>query len=136
MLEVLEGFLFPTIDWKVSGVSGADGPITAGQYKLEAAGPLTIHGVSQPLKIPITMDVAANGNVDVRAEFSVSLEAFGIERPSLVFVPIADEVPIRVHMNFRAGVDLFAKTESPPPAEEAEAAPTGTETGGDEGATP
>lgn len=131
MLETLEGFLFPTITWKVQGVSGAEGAIAAGQYKLQAEGPLTVHGVTQNLKVPITMAVAANGNVDVRAEFSISLESFGIDRPTLVFVPIADDVPIRVHMNFRAGMDLFPKTTEASPSETAgpDTAPKGGEEG-------
>jgi len=132
MLETLEGFLFPTIDWKVKGVTGAQGPMAAGQYKLEAEGPLTVHGITQNLKTPITMDVAANGNVDVRAEFSISLESFGIDRPTLVFVPIADNVPIRVHMNFRAGMGLFPQAAEPVPAEEAgDGGAAGTENAAD-----
>jgi len=126
MLEVLEAIIFPTITWKATAIGVTATPVTAGKHEIRVKGPLTVHGQTHDLEIPVTLDIAENGLVTVDAVFSISLESFEIERPSLVFVRIADEVPIKVHMVFPAGPELLA----PPvvtPAEEAPAEGSPTE---------
>jgi polyisoprenoid-binding protein YceI len=118
MMEVLEGIIFPNITWKGVATGVAATPITAGKHEIRVKGPLTVHGVTQEVEIPVMMEVAENGLITVQAKFSISLESYEIERPSLVFVKIADEVPINVKMVFPAGPELLA----PPVAEPAPAA--------------
>jgi len=108
MMEVLEGIIFPEITWKAAAVGVPSAPFSAGTHKLDLEGTLTVHGVSQKVQIPVQMEVASNGLVDVTSVFSISLESFEIERPSLVFVKIADEVPITVRMVFPVGPELLA----------------------------
>jgi len=124
MMEVLEGIVFPEITWKAKASGGASGPFTVGTHELKVKGPITVHGVTKELEIPIRMKVEENGLVDVTSKFSISLEDFEIERPSLVLVKIADEVPIKVRMVFPAGPKLLA----PPAPAPAEAAPAESET--------
>ena len=129
MMEVLEGLIFPHITWKVRKVDGLAGPIQAGSYKGFASGPLTVHGVTKTLDAPIEMKITESGEVTVKSSFSISLEEFDIERPTLVFVPIADDLPIKVTVVFPGGAGIFPPD---PPAEvapeadsaEAETAPT------------
>ncbi len=123
MMDTLEGLVFPIIDWKVEGLSGVSGPWKPGTIEARAKGPLTVHGTTQELETPVTVDVAENGLIDVKARFQVKLEDFGIERPTLVFVPIANVVPIQVQIVFPVGTELFA----PPPAAAQEAAAEGAE---------
>jgi len=125
MMEVLEGLVFPHITWKVRKLDGATGPIKPGQYKAFGSGPLTVHGVTKPLDAQVVLDIAENGNVTVTSSFSISLEEFGIERPTLVFVPIADDVPIKVSVVFPGGAGIFPPDPAPeaPAAEPAEPAP-------------
>ena len=122
MLEVLEGIIFPTITWKGQATGVASTPVPAGKHEIRLKGPLTVHGQTRELEIPVVMDIAENGLVTVDATFSISLEDFEIERPSLVFVRISDEVPIKVHMVFPAGPELLAPPApapvEAPPAEE------------------
>ncbi len=115
MLEVLEAIIFPTITWKgtATGISAA--PVTAGKHQFLVKGPLTVHGSTQELETMVSMEVADNGLVTVGAEFVITLESFQIERPSLVFVKIANEVPVKVNMTFPAGPGLLTPT--PPPTE-------------------
>lgn len=121
MMEVLEGLIFPNITWKVTSLDGVTGPINPGQYKAYAAGPLTVHGVSKTLEAKVALDIAENGNVTVSTSFSISLEDYAIERPTLVFVPIKDELPIKVSVVFPGGAGIFPP--EPPPAPAPEAAP-------------
>lgn len=127
MLEVMEAFVYPTIDWDVTKVSGASGAWSVGSHTFTAEGPLTVHGVTKPLKVPVAVTVAADGALSFSADFSIALEDHGIERPTLVFVPIENHVPIKVTVASKANPDLIAaataKAEEPAPAaaEDAEA---------------
>jgi hypothetical protein len=38
----------------------------------------------------------------VEGSFPVSLEAFGVERPSLLFVKVEDRIDIQVHLTMEA----------------------------------
>jgi polyisoprenoid-binding protein YceI len=116
MMEVLEGIIFPEITWKAAAIGAASAPFTAGTHKLDLEGTLTVHGVSRKMQIPVQMEVASNGLVDVTSTFSISLESFEIERPKLVFVKIADDVPVTIRMVFPVGPELLA----PPVAAAAE----------------
>ena len=100
MIETLEGLVFPTIDWTVESVSGLTGPVKAGTFEIQATGPMTLHGVTQQLTIPVKLVIDDAGHISAESSFSLSLEAWGIERPTLIFIPIADEVPIQVRMAF------------------------------------
>jgi polyisoprenoid-binding protein YceI len=147
MMEVLEGLIFPYITWKVREVDGlmelsrsgqplprpsalGIGPIKAGTFKGYASGPLTVHGVTKILDARIEMTITESGEVTVTSSFSISLEDFEIERPTLVFVPIADELPIEVKVIFPGGAGIFPPDspadvvpDSVPAEEEATTAP-------------
>ena len=125
MMEVLEGIIFPAITWKGVATGAASAPVTVGKHEITVKGPLTVHGHTEEFETKVTLDVAENGLVTVDAQFAISLEAFEIERPSLVFVKIADEVPIKVKMVFPVGPALLAPAE--PPAAEQGAAEAGSD---------
>jgi len=135
MLEVMEAFVYPTIDWSVTKVSGATGAWTAGSHTFTAEGPLTVHGVTKPLKVPVNVTVGDDGALTFAAGFSIALEDHGIERPTLVFVPIENDVPIKVTVSSKANPDLIAAATAEPPAPEPDPAPEGSEDAAtDEGA--
>ncbi len=114
MMESLEGLVFPTIEWSVKGLSGIEGAIKPGTYSARAAGPLKIRDLTLDHSVPIEITVADDGTITVTSSFSVSLTEFQIERATLVFVPIEDEVPIQVTMVFPAGKEVLYV--EPPPA--------------------
>ncbi len=114
MMESLEGLIFPTITWEVSSITGLSGRLVPGTYEARAAGPLSLHGTKLDLSVPITMTVGEDGTIEVTSAFDISLEEYGIERATLVFVPIADEVPIRVRMVFPGGPDVLYSEPAPP----------------------
>jgi polyisoprenoid-binding protein YceI len=116
MMEVLEGLIFPSITWTVTKLDGVTGPIKPGQYKAYASGPLTVHGVSKTLDTPVVLDIEENGKVTVSSSFSISLEEYAIERPTLVFIPIEDDLPIKVSIVFPGGAGIFPPEPPPAPA--------------------
>lgn len=62
----------------------------------KASGQLSLHGVTKPVEVPI--DATIDGaTLTVDSAFSVYLTAYKVERPSLLFKPIEDEVKVTVH---------------------------------------
>ena len=66
-----------------------------GTYKATTNGTLTIHGVSQPAEIPITVTIK-NGRYSVDAEFIVATKDFGIRLPASVKALFFQNVAVRV----------------------------------------
>lgn len=134
MLEVLEGFVYPTINWNVTSISGAAGPWSPGVTTFTANGPLTVHGVTKDVAIPVEFTVGGQGEITFDAQFTVLLEEYGIERPTLVFVPIANELPIIVQVITRPNPDVLPapKAAEATPGPEADGAEAGA--GGTDGA--
>lgn len=119
MLEVLEAFVYPTIEWKVDKVTGLSGALTPGHYQGKASGPLTVHGVTKNLETPIELTVGAQGELTIGAKFTILLEDYGIDRPTLVFVPIENELPIIVKVDTKADPSLLEAAKSAPEPTEA-----------------
>ena len=114
MLEVLEAFVFPTIEWNVKKVSGVSGPLTPGVHAAHAEGPLTVHGVTKTLKTPIEITVGGQGELTIGAQFTILLEDYGVDRPTLVFVPIENELPIIVKVDTKADPSLLEAAKPAP----------------------
>jgi len=134
MLEVLEGFIYPTINWSVTSVRGAEGPWSPGVTRFTAEGPLTVHGVSRDVSIPVEIIVGALGELSFGAQFTILLEEYGIERPTLVFVPIDNELPIIVKVDTKPNPNVLPSSKAPeaaPAAEGSEADSTPTTEGGE-----
>ncbi len=121
MLEVLEGLIFPTVSWNVESITGTAGPLTPGSHSYTASGPLTVKETSRTISVPVQVEVAADGAITVTAALEILLEDYGVKRPTLVFVPIKNELPIQVTVQFPANAGVFAPP--PPPAPVAPVAP-------------
>jgi hypothetical protein len=100
MIETLEGLVFPAIEWEVESVTGLTGPAKAGTFDIQATGPMTLHGVTKDLTIPVKLVIDKSGRITAESAFSISLEGWGIDRPTLLFIAIDDNIPIRVRMTF------------------------------------
>ncbi len=64
------------------------------------AGDLTFHGQTRPVDFLVTPK-NVDGKVEITGGFTVTLTEFGVERPSLLFVPVEDKLTI--------SFDLFSK---------------------------
>jgi polyisoprenoid-binding protein YceI len=92
-LETVEYRKYP----KVTFVSTSIKPARDGY---DVAGDLTFHGQTRPVGFHVVPKVTPE-RIEIAGQFSVKLTEFGVERPSLMFVPTKDDLTIRF--------DLFAK---------------------------
>ncbi|WP_164974183.1 YceI family protein [Filimonas effusa] len=73
-------------------------PATPGKYPVEIQGQLTLHGVSQPVKIPATLEIMPKG-LSSTAIFTVRPSDYNIKIPSLVKEKIASQITVEVSAN-------------------------------------
>jgi polyisoprenoid-binding protein YceI len=101
--EVLESGRFPSVTFRGVSHLGADLQLPATPITMD--GEVELHGVRKPVRLDLALERQPDGALRVRTSFEVSLDAFGIERPSLLFVKVDDAC--------RVDVDLLVKEERP-----------------------
>jgi polyisoprenoid-binding protein YceI len=99
MQETLEVGKFPFVILKGLAHLGPGSQLPSGPLVME--GQIEFHGVVRPVKVPLAVDFLSDGLFRVRGNFEVSLDSFGIERPSLLFIKIADTCQIEVDFMLR-----------------------------------
>jgi polyisoprenoid-binding protein YceI len=105
MQEAVESGKFPFAVVKgVARVEPAafEGPRPA-TFQATLAGELEFHGVKRPIEVPLTVTLEAGGLARVKGEFALSLDAHGVERPSLLFVKVEDACRIAFDLLLREG---------------------------------
>lgn len=90
MLETVEAVKFPVVQFK--GVAKGLRPAleAAGTQKLEIAGEVEFHGEKQRVAVPVDVAFAPGGDASVKGSFEISLDAFKVQRPSLLLLKIGD----------------------------------------------
>jgi len=102
--EVLESGKYSHVTFK--GVGQLTAPTTfPATTELTLQGQLEFHGRKRAEAVPVKVEWASAADLRVTAAFSVSLDAYEVERPSLLFMKIDDACAI--------GVDLALKEEAP-----------------------
>lgn len=84
---------FPTILFTLSGVDLVE-PKGGGHYTATLRGSLTLHGVTAPMVIPTTKAVLTEQRLVVEGAVPLRLSTFQIPIPSLLFIPMKDEVMV------------------------------------------
>jgi polyisoprenoid-binding protein YceI len=103
MREAVDARQHPFVVFK--GTTRLDGDVlptaqpTTVQAKMD--GEIELHGVKKPVVVPLTIELSPDGTVRARGSFEVSLDAFGIKRPSLLFVKIEDACKIDLDLALR-----------------------------------
>jgi len=105
MLEAVEGTKFPAVEVKMVAQGVALPAKFPAEVKAHFKGAVVFHGVQQPQQMDAALKFSDPGHAEVVGGFALSIEAFGIERPSLVFVKVDDDLKI--------SVDLKMKKDSP-----------------------
>lgn len=67
-----------------------------GIQNVKTKGKLTIHGVTQEVELPGTIEITADNKIKIISTFKVKVEDYKIKIPQLVFRNIAEEVEIKV----------------------------------------
>ncbi len=93
MMEVVEGEKYPWASVRAA-LPGFKLPTTAGTTKINVQASVELHGVSVSHPIDLTLETKDGVHFHVSFEFSESLTAHKIERPSLLFVAVDDLIAI------------------------------------------
>jgi polyisoprenoid-binding protein YceI len=102
MQEAVAAARFPFVVFK--GVARLDGgvPGTPGAgVEVRMEGEVELHGVRRAVALPVRVELGPDGIARARGSLEVSLESFGIERPSLLFVKVEDACRIDVDLVLR-----------------------------------
>ena len=86
--KYMESDKFPMATFKGS-IKDAVDLTKNGDYKVTAAGKLTIHGVEHDITAPGTVSVK-DGQISIQSDFSVLLREYNITVPQVVFQNIAE----------------------------------------------
>jgi len=97
--EALEAAHYPFVVLKATGALVPPAKYPASEQRTFNA-ILSLHGVDEPLSLPVTLRWESANRVQAQARFAISLDHFKIERPSLMFVKVDDEVWIDVEVVF------------------------------------
>jgi polyisoprenoid-binding protein YceI len=97
MKEVTEAGKFPTLEVKAIGEG-----IKPGETKtVPAKAQIEFHGIKQMADIKVEISFDKEGNARAVTHFPISLDAFKVERPSLMFVKVNDDVNIDAKLAFK-----------------------------------
>lgn len=102
MREVTEAARYPLVQVKAVGAGVAAPASYPAAIELVLRGELTFHGRSRPLEVPAKVQFLSADRVTVEASFPVSLEAYGVERPSLLFVKVNDRIDLAAKLTLEA----------------------------------
>ena len=97
--DVLETDKWPKTSYRgeIKKVEKADGK--SGEYKISALGKMFLHGHNKIIPVDAIINIS-NDEMTVNCNFSVMLEDYEIEAPSLLaFIKVADE--IKLQLNFK-----------------------------------
>jgi polyisoprenoid-binding protein YceI len=92
-MEVLEGIKFPKVTFLSTKIepSGND---------LNISGNLTFHGVTKPITFKATRTNSST-NMTVAGNFVVKLTEYSVEKPSLMTVPVKDDMAMKFSVVFK-----------------------------------
>lgn len=93
-IESMEGIKYPNVTFSSQQVQDD------GEGKLTVTGNLSFHGVTKSLTIPVTRKVA-NGMAIYEGNFDLKLTDFKVERPSLMMVPVEDDLKMKFSLAFK-----------------------------------
>ncbi len=98
LMEVIEGATYPHVVLKAVGPASLP---ERGVAALTLKAQLEFHGQKRELTVPVEVGPLPDGRWRVSSRFTISLDAFAVERPSLMFVKLPDETVIRVELVLR-----------------------------------
>jgi polyisoprenoid-binding protein YceI len=94
MRETLEVGSHPFVVFK--GVSTIVTPVAYGRAApTTLRGELDFHGVKRAIEVPVSVEFEKDGSAKVHGALAVSLEAHKVERPSLLFIKVDDQLQIQ-----------------------------------------
>lgn len=98
MLFYVDGFSFPVVKISFSHVNISN--LLSIEESTYIAGEIDFHGYKIIQEIPLF--IASDKNtISIRSNFSIQLNSFDIKRPSLLMIPIKNDIKINVNISGR-----------------------------------
>ena len=91
-MEVIDALTYPTVSFVSKSV-------TVSGDSLQASGDLTFHGQTKPVMV-FARKSLSNDRLVLDGGTDVSLTAFGIDRPTLMMIPVHDTINIAFKLQF------------------------------------
>ncbi len=101
MLEVTEAARFPLVTLKAAGTLTPPATYPA-TLALDLDGEVGLHGVTRAVKVPVTVTFTSPKEATAEGTLTLSLEAHGVERPSLLFVKVDDALVVKAKLRLEA----------------------------------
>lgn len=92
--EVLESAKYPEIVFAPTRVKGSVAP--QGSSQVEVSGVFRLHGQDHEMTIPLTVQRAAGGQLQVSARFAVPYVKWGLKNPSTFFLRASVTVDVEI----------------------------------------
>jgi polyisoprenoid-binding protein YceI len=101
MQEATEAAKYPLVTLKAVGTATLPASYPA-TIEVPLDGQLEFHGQVRPVGAKATVTFEAPGRASVKARITISLDAFGVERPSLLFVKVDDALSVDAALTLAA----------------------------------
>ncbi len=102
MRDTLEASKFPFVVFK--GVTSLVLPAASGKaIPTTLQGEFQFHGVTHPVAVPVTLEFGPDGSVTVKGTTTLSLDSYGIQRPSLLMIKLDDACRIEFDLRLKKG---------------------------------
>ena len=99
MRETLDASRYPFVIFK--GVTSFTVPVAHGKpYDTRLEGELEFHGVRRAISVPARVSLTKDG-AEVSAKFPVDLDAHKVERPSLLFIKVDQDVELDAELKLK-----------------------------------
>jgi polyisoprenoid-binding protein YceI len=103
MKEATEAPKFPIIEFK-GLAAGVKVPTSfPSEQAVTLKGQLTFHGVKQAVEVPMKVVFTSDKEVSATGNFQISLEAFKVERPSLMMKKVDDALDLETKFQLQEG---------------------------------
>lgn len=101
MKEAIEAARFTTVDVKAIGGDLALPAKFPAVLDRRFKAQLSFHGVQQVFEVPVRITFESASRVRAVSSFAISLDSFKVERPSLLFVKLDDELRVEATLLFK-----------------------------------
>ena len=100
MKETVEAARFPTVELKALGEGVTPPQSYPATVKKTFKAQVLFHGVTKSMDIPVDITFESATRIKAAASFAISLDGFNVERPSLLFVKVNDDLKIDAAVTF------------------------------------
>jgi polyisoprenoid-binding protein YceI len=100
MKEAIDAARFALVELKALGEGLTPPSVFPSTQRKTFKAQISLHGIQQMLDIPVDIKWESANKARATSSFAISLDAFKVERPSLMFVKVDDELKLDANVLF------------------------------------